>query len=222
MTTGRKPKRSNWTQDPDAVKADILSTATKVFAKRGFAGARISEIVEKTRTSKRMIYYYFGDKQGLYLAVLEAAYAGVRAGEDALLLDEVDPLTALTRLVEFTFDYHRQNPDYVRLVAIENIHHATHLAQSNSIPKVNVPAIGKLEDICGQGIEAGLFRKDMDPVALHWLINSAAVFNVSNRATFEHLYGSSIYSDAGQESLKAIVVRAVKSVVLEEGTEKTA
>lgn len=214
MTTAGKPKRSNWTQDPDAVKADILSTATKVFAQRGYAGARVSEIVEKTRTSKRMIYYYFGDKQGLYLAVLEAAYARVRSGEDALLLDELDALSALTRLVEFTFDYHRQNPDYVRLVAIENIHHATHLAQSNSIPKVNMPAIGKLEGICRQGIEAGLFREDIDPVALHWFISSSAVFNVSNRATFEHLYGNAIYTDSGQESLKAMVVGAVKSVVL--------
>ncbi|MGI9367071.1 MAG: TetR family transcriptional regulator [Rhizobiaceae bacterium] len=209
-----RARRVGWTQDPSAVREDILDIATQVFAEHGLAGARVDEIVRRTKTSKRMIYYYFGDKDGLYLKVLEAAYARVRAGEDALNLEELDPTDALVRLVEFTFDFHRENPHFVRLVAIENIHNAEFMARSERILKVNSPAIGKLRDICQKGIEAGQFRADLDPVELHWLISSSCVFNVSNRDTFEHLFGSQLFTKSGQDRLKALVVRSVCNSVL--------
>ena len=214
MAEKTKSQRARWRQNPDAVRADILEVATSVFARNGFAGARIEEIVRRTRTSKRMIYYYFEDKQGLYLSVLEAAYARVRQGEDALNLEELEPLEALERLVEFTFDYHRDNPDYVRLVAIENIHNAVHLEKSDSILTVNLPAISKLRQICEAGIEAGVFRPDLNAVELHWLITSSCIFNVSNRATFEHLYGSELFSKHGQNNLKSLIVRSITRAVL--------
>jgi AcrR family transcriptional regulator len=214
MSELTKQRRSSWTQNPEAVRADILTTATQVFAERGLAGARIEEIVQRTQTSKRMIYYYFGDKNGLYLEVLEAAYARVRAGEDALQLDALDPLDALQRLISFTFDYHRNNPDYVRLVAIENIHNANNLERSDRIMKVNSPAIAKLCVICEKGEKAGLFRPDIDPVELHWLISASCFFNVSNRDTFEHLYGGALYSSDGQQRLKQMVIHSVCAAVL--------
>ncbi len=195
------------------MKADILATATEVFAEFGLSGARVDEIVRRTQTSKRMIYYYFGDKNGLYLSVLEAAYSRVRAGEDALRLEDLDPFTALERLVEFTFDFHRDNPDYVRLVMIENIHHAEHLSKSEQISQQNFPAIEKLESICRKGIKDGVFRTGIDTVALHWLISSSCLFNVSNRSTFEQLYGGNLFSEQGQADLKALIVSSVRNAV---------
>lgn len=214
MNEKTKSRRDNWVQNPDAVRADILSVATKVFAERGLAGARIEEIVQKTHTSKRMIYYYFGDKIKLYLSVLEAAYARVRVGEDALELDTLEPVEALESLVTFTFNYHRNNPEYVRLVANENIHGAVHLEKSSRISKLNLPAIEKLRVICKNGIDAGVFRNDLNPVELHWLITSSCLFNVSNRATFEFLYGGELFTEAGQMRLKELVVRTILNSVI--------
>ncbi len=191
------------------MKADILATATDIFAAYGLSGARVDEIARRTQTSKRMIYYYFGDKNGLYLSVLEAAYARVRAGEDDLNLDELDPVSALRKLIEFTFDYHRDNPNYVRLVQIENIHGAEHLERSERIASLNLSAVDKLKGVCQRGIGEGLFRSDISPVQLHWLITSSCVFNVSNRATFEQLYGSDVFTEKGQDSLRRLIVDSV-------------
>ncbi|MEP3279920.1 MAG: TetR/AcrR family transcriptional regulator [Stappiaceae bacterium] len=213
MTSKIKSRKTGWHQNPDAVRADILKTATQVFAEHGLSGGRVDEIVRRTQTSKRMIYYYFGDKNGLYLAVLEAAYARVRAGEDALHLEDFDSMEALARLVEFTFDYHAANPDYVRLVMIENIHRATHLKKSDTITQLNLTAIDKLEQICRDGVAEGRFREDIDFIALHWMITSSCLFNVSNRSTFEQLYGGAIYSPEGQVNLKRMIVSAIQNHV---------
>lgn len=214
MSDGTTSRKSGWRQDPDGVKADILATATEIFSNFGLSGARIDEIARRTQTSKRMIYYYFGDKNGLYMSVLETAYARVRAGEDALNLEALDPVSALRRLVEFTFDYHRENPSYVRLVQIENIHNAEHLKRSERIAKLNLSAIDKLTAICRKGVSEGAFRADIDPVQLHWLITSSSVFNLSNRATFEHHFGGDVFTKEGQEALKQLIVDAVLGAVL--------
>jgi len=204
-----KSRKSTWTQDPDGVRADILETASEIFAEHGLAGARIDEIVRRTQSSKRMIYYYFGDKNGLYLSVLEAAYAKVRAGEDDLKLEKLDPLSGLKRLVEFTFDYHCENPKIVRLVMIENIHNAQYLEKIHTQTKHDLSTIGALTDICERGVRSGAFNPEIDPVEMHWLITSSCFFNISNSETFSHLHGSKLFEKPGQERLKNLVVDAV-------------
>ncbi len=213
----KQPAEANvkWKQDPHAVKADILNVATRVFTESGFSGARVDEIVRRTRTSKRMVYYYFGDKKGLYLSVLEAAYERLRAKESALKLPDDDPTGALRLWVEFTFDYHRNDPDYVRLIAMENIHGGKHLKASTAIRDVNATAINTLRNICNTGVELGVFRSDIDPVELHWLITSSCVFNVTNRHSFEHLHGSQLFEEEGQLRLRNLLVRSIFAAALE-------
>ncbi|MGH6930789.1 MAG: TetR/AcrR family transcriptional regulator, partial [Dongiaceae bacterium] len=140
--TAGAPSRSN---DPEGTRLNIIEVATKEFAEYGLSGARIDEIAAKTKSSKRMIYYYFGDKEGLYLKVLEEAYSRVRAEESKLDLDDLAPLDALRRLVEFTFDHHNANQDFIRLVMIENIHHGEYLQRSSVIQELNIAAIDVLE-----------------------------------------------------------------------------
>ena len=139
--------RGGWKQDPDAVRANILQIAREIFAAKGLSGARIAEISAKTKTSKRMIYYYFGDKEGLYRAVLEEAYQEMRRSEDALDLAHVPPVEALRQLAEFTFDHHRNAVTFVRLVTIENIHNGEHMSRSDGIVGQNSSAIRLLENI---------------------------------------------------------------------------
>lgn len=197
-----KPRKTQWKQDPDAVRADILKVAASEFAKNGFSGTRVDNIAAKTRASKRMIYYYFTDKDGLYLAVLEAEYARVRQGEADLQLEGLDPISALRRLVEFTFEYHYNMPGFIRLVMTENIQNARHLQLSESIPKLNRAAIEKLEKVCARGRTEGIFRQDIDALQLHWIVSSLSFFNVSNRATFSYSFGSALHTPEGQTALR--------------------
>ncbi len=207
-----RAKRS-WVQDPEGVKEDILAAAVVEFAARGLSGARVDAIAARTRTSKRMIYYYFGGKRALYLRALEAAYLRVRAGEAALDLEELPPEAALARLVAFTFDHHRSHPEFIRMVMIENIHNAENLARSEVIAGLNIAAIEKLRDICARGAAAGAFRDGLDPVVLHWQISAFSFFNMSNRPTFSSLFGERLFTEPMQSSLREAVVETILAAV---------
>lgn len=210
-------QRRGWKQDPDAVRSNILQIAREVFAAQGLSGARIDEIAARTRTSKRMIYYYFGDKQKLYRAVLEDAYSRMRHGEDALDLGALDPVAALRRLAEFTFDHHRHNPDFVRLVMIENVHEAEHMSGSDAIVGQNSSVIRLLEDIYHRGVEDGFFRRGLTALELHWHISAVSIFNVSNRATFAKIFGDELFSERGQHMLRRHVGDMILGLVMKPG-----
>ncbi len=179
------PPRTN---DPARTMADIVNVATREFADKGLAGARIDEIAAATRTSKRMIYYYFGSKEGLYIAVLEDAYQRIRNIESQLHLDDLPPEPALRELVGATVDYQLAHPDFTRLVMTENIHRGEFLAQSKAIQGLNVPAIDAIAKIYQRGCAAGVFRTGLDPLDLHMSISALAVFNVANKHTFSLIF----------------------------------
>src|SRR3954470_18431969 len=150
--------------DPERARQDILNVATEEFASAGFSGARVDMIAERTRTSKRMIYYYFGSKEGLYLAVLEESYRSVCSTEGELHLADLSPDEALARLVGCTFDHHWGSQDYIRLVMTENIQRGEYLAQSKIIQKLNVPAINAIRELYERGIASGAFRPGLDAI----------------------------------------------------------
>jgi AcrR family transcriptional regulator len=189
------------TNDPVRTMAGILEVATAEFAAKGLSGARIDEIAAATRTSKRMIYYYFGSKEGLYIAVLEEVYRRMRQIEAELHLAEMAPEAALRRLVEFTFDHHNANQDFVRLVMNENMERGAYLAQSKSIQQLNVPAIQAISELYERGVADGVFRPGLDAIDIHASISALTFFNVSNQYTF-----GLIFKDEGT-SLLAIETR---------------
>jgi len=201
-------------QDPEGTRQNIIEVAAQEFALNGLSGARIDEIAAKTRSSKRMIYYYFGNKEGLYVSALENAYRQVRDGEAKLDIDGLPPLDALRRLVEFTFDHHHQHEEFIRMVMIENIHHAEFLARSDVIADLNVTAIGHIEAIYAKGLAEGVFRPGLDPLEIHWQISALCFFNVSNRATFSKIFGKDVGSPAYQESLRRQTVEMVLRFVV--------
>ena len=186
-----KPKRSTQTtrtNDPEATALNIVEVATQEFASKGLAGARIDEIAALTRTSKRMIYYYFGSKEGLYVRVPEEAYGRIRSIESGLQLDGLEPEVAMRVLVGFTFDYQLASPDFIRLVMNENMHKGEFLAQSKHIQQLNAPAINSVTTVYDRGVKAGVFRSDVDPVDLHMSISALCFFNVSNQYTFSLIF----------------------------------
>lgn len=196
-------------QDPEGTRQNIIEVASQEFALNGLSGARIDEIAAKTRSSKRMIYYYFGDKEGLYLSALENAYAEVREGEAKLDIAGLSPIEGLKRLVEFTFEHHHQHEDFIRMVMIENIHNGEFLARSNLVRDLNVTAIAHIRDLYERGLTEGLFRPHLDPLEIHWQISALCFFNVSNRATFSQLFGRDFGAETAQQRLKANTVEMV-------------
>jgi AcrR family transcriptional regulator len=174
--------------DPDRTMADIIVVATQEFSEKGLAGARIDDIAEAMQTSKRMIYYYFGSKEGLYIAVLEDAYARIRRIEGELKLEDLPPEAAMRKLVAFTVDYQLANPDFIRLVMNENIYRGQFLAQSKTIHQLNVPAIDGVRNVYERGVKARVFRAGLDPVDIHMSIAALCFFNVANRHTFSLIF----------------------------------
>jgi AcrR family transcriptional regulator len=199
------------TNDPDRTRADILEVATREFSEKGLAGARIDLIAEAMRTSKRMIYYYFGSKEGLYIAVLEEAYRRFRAAEAELHLEDLAPEDGLRRLVGLTVDYQLAHPEFTRLVMAENINRGSYLARSKVIQRLNVPAIEGLRSVYERGVRAGTFRSGLDPVDLHMSISALAVFNVANKHTFSLIFKRDLESPAAliarRDSIVEMVVR---------------
>jgi AcrR family transcriptional regulator len=212
-TSAAPRKETTRTNDPARTMAGILEKATQEFAEKGLSGARIDEIAAATQTSKRMIYYYFGSKEGLYLAVLEESYRRMRAIEAELHLENLPPIDALRRLVTFTFDHHHSNPDFVRLVMSENMQRGQYLAQSKLIQKLNVPAISAIQKLYERGVAGGVFRTGLDPIDIHASISALTFFNVSNQHTFGLIFKRNTQTTAAvaerRENVVEMVVRFV-------------
>lgn len=222
MTTARKDKqaapdnaRSGRVQDPEGARRNILEVASAEFALNGLSGARIDEIAARTRFSKRMIYYYFESKEGLYLKALENAYSEVREGEAQLDIEGMSPRDALAKLVEFTFDHHHRHEEFIRMVMIENIHHGQYLKDSKAIRELNVTAIDAIARIYHRGVDEGVFREGLDPVELHWQISALCFFNVSNRATFSMIFGRDFGAPEQLDRLRANTVEMLMRFVEE-------
>ncbi len=208
---GRTTSRTN---DPARTMAGILEVATAEFANKGLSGGRIDEIAAATSTSKRMIYYYFGSKEGLYLAVLEESYRRMRSIEAELHLGDLSPEAALRRLVEFTFDHHFGNQDYIRLVMSENMQRGEYLAQSKIIQELNVTAIQTIRQLYDRGVADGAFRAGLEPIDIHASISALTFFNVSNQHTFGLIFKHESGADAARavrrNNIVEMIVRFVR------------
>ena len=211
--TRRKNGTRQRVNDPEGTKRNIVEVATREFAQKGYGGARVDAIANRTRTSKRMIYYYFGGKEELYLAVLEEAYSSIRRTEATLDLERLPPEAALSTLVAFTFDYQNAHPEFVRLVMNENILDGVHMARSRTIGRLNNVVIDVLQDLLARGRRAGVFRRDLDPLEVHMTISALCVFNVANRATFSTIFKRDMASPKALAARRAQVVDIILSYV---------
>jgi AcrR family transcriptional regulator len=190
-------------RDAEATKARILDAAKKEFAKKGLGGARVDDIAEKARANKRMIYHYFGSKEGLFQTVLENAYVDIRTAEQKLNLDHLDPRTALERLVRFTWDYYLKNPEFITLVNSENLHRAKHLKKSERVKVYSRRFVGMVTAILDRGAAEGVFRPGIDPVQLNITIAAIGYYYLTNRFTGSIVFERDLMTrDALEERLR--------------------
>jgi AcrR family transcriptional regulator len=201
----RKPKA------PEANRARIVAAAIDEFAARGFKGASMDAIAARTDTTRALINYYFGSKEKLYIAVLEQVYAEIREAEGKLDLDHLEPVEAIGRIVEFTYDYYVAHEGFVRLVVAENQARGRHLKKSRMMRTLNRPIIERLAGVIARGQAAGLFRPDVDPVEVHKSIAALGMFNVTNRYTFGAIFQREMGSAGDMARRRHIVAEMITS-----------
>ncbi|HFL2186663.1 TetR/AcrR family transcriptional regulator [Pseudomonas putida] len=199
------------TRDSEATRLRILNAAKVEFAKLGLGGARIDSIALRAKSNKRMIYEYFGNKEGLFEAVLESAYQDIRQAERKLKLEELDPVEAITQLVTFTWKYYLKNPHFLNLVNSENLHKAAHLKRSrDKMHQMHAPMVSMVGDILARGVAQGVFREGVDPVQLNISIAAINYYYLNNRFTGEIIYGFDLMSP---EALQARIDFNVQTIL---------
>ncbi len=195
--------------NPEKTRDNILQAAIVEFVAQGLSGARVDAIAERTHTSKRMIYYYFNSKELLYAEVLEKLYGDIRRTETGLNLDALEPMQAIQRLVEFTFDHHDRNVDFVRIVCIENIHNGENVKQSPTIRALSQNIVETLDKLLRRGESEGIFRQGVDAIDLHLMISSFCFYRISNRHTFSEIFQIDLVDEQVKQRHKDMICDSV-------------
>jgi AcrR family transcriptional regulator len=176
-------------RDAARTQAAILAAATEEFARHGLGGARVDRIAARAGANKRMLYYYFGDKDALFLAVLERAYEHIRSEEQTLRLTDLPPSQGVAKLIAFTWDYFLAYPEFITLLNSENLHEARHLKRSRKIRAMHSPLVATLREVLERGERSGEFREGVDPVQLYVSIAALGYFYLSNNHTLSTIFG---------------------------------
>lgn len=185
--------RSN-RRDPEKNRERILAAALDEFARYGLGGARVDRIAARAGANKRMLYYYFGNKEDLFLAVLESRYAHIRRAEQGLHLGDLAPAEGMRRLIAFTWNYNLKHPEFLTLLNSENLHWARHLRRSRQIAAMHSPLVAMLRDLLARGVRRGQFRRGVDPVQLYISIAGLGYFYLSNRHTLSTIFERDLLS----------------------------
>ena len=201
---GRVPLR-----DADRTRTAILAAATEEFSAHGLSGARVDRIATRAKSNKRMLYYYFGGKEALYLAVLEGAYERIRTAERDLDLEHLPPEQGMCELVAFTWRYFIGHPEFLSLLNTENLHRARYLGRSTKVRALHSPLVGMLGDLLARGARAGVFRGDVDPVQLYVSIAALGYFYLSNAHTLSTIFGRDLLAPAAKAKRLAHVTALI-------------
>ena len=184
------------TRDPDATRRRILSAAKSEFARKGLGGARVDTIAVRAKINKRMLYHYFGNKEDLFRITLEDAYGEFREAEARLEIEKDDPLTALKRLIRFTWSYYLANPEFITLINSENLHKARHIKSSKRMCEISRPFVSRMQSLLNRGAAAGLFRKNLDAVQVNITIAAIGYYYLTNRFTGSIVFERDLMSPA--------------------------
>ena len=187
-------------RDAEQTRARILAAAKAEFARVGLGGARVDSIAALAGANKRMLYYYFGNKDDLFRAVLEATYEHIRESEKALHLDDLDPPEAIRRLVAFTWNYYLEHPEFLSLLNSENLHRAEHLKQSTTVRRMHSPFVAMIHHILERGQGAGDFRDGVDAVQLYISIAGLSYFYLANNHTLSAIFGRDLKAKKARDA----------------------
>lgn len=190
----------------EATRKQLLSAARAAFSESGLEGARVDDIARRAGLNKQLVYHYFGNKEGLYTAVLEQVYGEIRERETALHLSDLPAEEAMRRLIDFSFGYLAENRDFVRLLADENAHGGRHLGSSETVSDVNMPIIQMIDETLKRGVDDGVFRRGLDPLHVYLSIAGMSFFYFANIHTLSRVFDRTFDSEAAQDERCAHIV----------------
>jgi len=197
-------------RDPEKNQARILAAAMQEFSRYGLGGARVDRIAARAGANKRMLYYYYGNKEALFLAVLESSYASIRNAEKALNLGDLAPREAMRRLVEFTWSYYLEHREFMTLLNSEKLHRARHVKRSRSIVEMHSPFVAMVKRVLERGRKAGDFRGGVDPVQLYISIAGLGYFYLGNRHTLSAIFQRDLLSAKSKAARLELMVALVR------------
>ena len=200
-------------RDPDATRARILAAAKVEFARKGLGGARVDDIAARAKANKRMLYHYFGKKEDLFRITLEDAYADIREAEARLEIEKDDPVTALKRLIRFTWRYYLDNPEFITLVNSENLHKARHIKGSERMREMSRPFAARMRQLLERGAKAGLFRADLDAVQVNITIAAINYYYLTNRFTGSIVFERDLMSEKALNARLDFNIRTILRVI---------
>jgi AcrR family transcriptional regulator len=200
-------------RDPNATRARILAAAKAEFARKGLGGARVDDIAARAKANKRMLYHYFGNKEDLFRITLEDAYADIREAEASLEIEKDDPITALTRLIRFTWRYYIDNPEFITLVNSENLHKARHIKESERMRQMSRPFVARMRSLLERGAKARLFRPDLDAAQINITIAAIGYYYLTNRFTGSIVFERDLMSKAALDERLDFNIRTILRVV---------
>ena len=202
------------TNNRTTTRDSILAAATKVFARYGYDGGSIEKISKSAKSVDRMIYYYFGNKEGLFIEVLENAYRRMNDAELKLKLDTHRPIDGLNAVIAFVLSYYRKNPEFITLLNTENLQRGKHIAKSQRAREYSSPAIAIVSELLQHGAEQGQFRRDVSGRNVYLLILATAYFYMSNRYTLSAFLGENLQAPASIEAWQSFISSTVMRLVL--------
>lgn len=201
-------------RDADRSREAILAAARDEFAEHGLGGARVERIAERAAVNKRLIYYYFENKDSLFSAVLEDTYLNIREAEKRLHLTDLTPAEAVRKLTEFTWTYYLEHPEFLTLLNSENLHRARHLDGSTRVRELNSPLVQTLAEILERGRQDGSFRGGVDPVQLYISIAGLSYFYLSNNHTLSAIFGRNLMSPKARNERLSHICDVILGYVL--------
>jgi AcrR family transcriptional regulator len=207
----RRPQKK--VRDPDATRRRILAAAKHEFAKHGLGGGRIDAIASRAKSNKRMLYHYFGNKEDLFTRTLEDAYGQFRAAEAALELEKDDAITAMRRLMKFTFEYYLDNPEFITLVNSENLHKARHIKASPKMDAMNKAFVMRMKFLLQKGVEEGVFLPGLDAIQILISLAGLGFHYLNNRYTGAIVYGRDLMSPAAIKDRSDFNVQAILRIL---------
>ena len=205
--TGVREQAAQTTRD------NILKAATKVFARYGYEGGSVEKISKAAKSFDRMIYYYFGSKEGLFIEVLEETYRRMNDAESKLDLDTAKPVEALQAVIRFVVGYYRKNPEFITLLNTENLHKGKHISKSMRAREYSSPAIEMIRRVLESGQAQGLFRKDVSARDVYLLIAATGYFYMSNRHTLSAFLGEDLETADALAHWESFVIDTVLRTV---------
>lgn len=200
-------------RDPEARQRSLLEAARQEFMAKGLEGARVDEIAKRAGVNKQLVYHYFGNKEALYLHILEATYEAMIVAKSSLDLTALAPKAAIERLVGFTFDYMAGHPEFVALLNDENVHNARHLRQSAQVPARHQRMITMIDAVLRRGEKDGSLRPGIDTVQFYITLSGMCYFTFTNMHTLSVVFGRDLATPDALATRRAHIIEMMMAAL---------